>query len=291
MKTLSLLLLAAGLAGLSVAATSRPAEQSVPAELQPAGDWASDPIWYDGLVEKTTYAAVKTIYGEPRSYEATFLTNKEQHDRATWTKANGSTDTVEVWKHNQIEVVPTPNYDYKFITTSHFTTDALKLTRFDCTSQEWCGTSFKQFMQNGDDGYEYFGFSYMPEAGRTTGTVEASDKPIVPFNGLSLFLRGYDFEAREPLNLWILPDQKSNRATKWKPQHATARFVEETDDGYRLSVDTSPAGEGQMSIQVNLGLFVFAKDRQHVMLSANMGNGDTYELKSQERVNYWTLPK
>ena len=252
-----------------------------------AGAWSSDPIWYDGLVEQATYDAQMTLYGRPRSFEAVVLTNKEQHDLSTRTKADGSTDTVEVWKHNYIEVAPTPNYDYKFVTTSHFAVDDLTLTRFDFSSQEWCGTSFKQYQRAGD-GWDYWSFSYMPEAGRVSGQVSAGDAPTVPLNGLSLFLRGYDFDAREPLDLWVLPDQKMNRPSEYKPVHATVRFIEETSDGYQLSVDTSPSEPGSMSTQVNLGTFVFAKDRQHVMLSATFGNGDSYELKSLDRVDYWT---
>src|SRR5690554_5350586 len=85
----------------------------VPAAAQE--NWKSDPIWYDGLAEKAVYDAQRVIYGHSRSYEAVVFTNKEQHDVKTLTKAGDATETVEVFKHNHIEVVPSPNYDYKFV--------------------------------------------------------------------------------------------------------------------------------------------------------------------------------
>ena len=274
---LGLVAAGAGLAaGLAVA---RPAE-SVP--LQPQGAWAVDSAWYDGLVEKATYDAVKVIYGRPRTYEATFLTNKEQHDTKTWTKADGSTSAVEVWKHNQIEVVPTPNYDYKFVTTTHATVEGLSLTRLDATSQEWCGTAFHQYEKaEGEGAYDYFAFSYMPEQGRVSATVDddVADAPLIPFNGLSLYLRGYDFDGRGDLTFRLLPDQKSNKLVDHDPVDATVTFAGETGDGYQLAL--TAGGE-------EVGTFEFAKDRQHVMLSYEGVNGDSYQLKDLDRVDYWT---
>lgn len=267
----------------SFTATAAPAEG-----LRAQGEWSTDSIWYDGLVEKATYDAEKVIYGHARAYEATFLSNKEQHDTHTWTKADGSDSTAEVWKHNIIEVVPTPNYEYKFESTSHFETQNLALTRLDVASQEWCGTSFKQYMRidAGGDGsggglaWDFFQFSYMPEAGRVNATVKQDNLPVVPFNGLSLFLRGYDFEARPELKLLLLPDQKANGLTPDEPFEATVTFKGETDEGYQLEAKKA-GGEA-------IGAYTFAKDRNHVMLSYEGANGDSYTLKSLDRIDYWT---
>src|SRR5689334_11183881 len=75
-----------------------------------ADGWKDDPVWYDGLVEKAVYSATRVVYNRPRPYEAIFFTNKENHDQRTLTKADKSDQQVEVWKHNQIEDIPTPNY-------------------------------------------------------------------------------------------------------------------------------------------------------------------------------------
>lgn len=272
----SLLLTATLLATTNATATAAESDTS----------WDQDSVWYDGLVEKTTYEASRVIYGSPRSFEATFLTNKEQHETATWTKATGrSGETVEVWKHNQIEVVPTPNYDYKFTTTSHLTVDGLELTRVDMSESEWCGTTFTQYIKS-DNGYDYFSFGYMPGEGRRTGTVDAADVvPVnmVPVNALPLYLRDFDFEAGGEVAVTLLPDQKSNRLQPWEPVAGTIKYVGEVDGGHALEVF---AGDRL------LGTYVMAdRDRLHVMVSYESADGtQTYELKTQERVDYWTVP-
>ncbi|MEM8873613.1 MAG: hypothetical protein AAGD32_05075 [Planctomycetota bacterium] len=258
---------------LSVALMTTSADTSQPVS------WDQDSTWYDGLVEKATYDATRVIYGKARSYEAIFLTNKEQHETATWTKATGgSVKTVEVWKHNQIEVVPTPNYDYKFTTTSHLTVDGLELTRMDMSESEWCGTTFAQYIKTGD-GYDYFSFGYMPGEGRQTGTVSGD---VVPVNALPLYLRDFDFAAGEDVTLSLLPDQKSNRLQPFTPVEGTIKYLGEVDGGYELEVH----------IGGNLfGTYTMAdRDRLHVMLSFESADGtQTYKLKSQDRVNYWSI--
>lgn len=251
---------------------------------QAADNWSTDPIWYDGLVEKAVYTGSRVIYGKARPFEATFLTNKEQHDRKTLTKESGSKELVEVWKHNQIELVPTPNYDYKFVATSHFTTENLTLTRLDVASQEWCGTSFKQFqlidVNSPTPAWSFWGFSYMPEAGRIEGRLESAAVPTVPFNGLPLWLRNYDFDARPTVKFRLIPDQKSNRQTPWKPIDAEIRHAGTTAEGHKLELRAA----GQL-----LGTYEFANDRRHVMLRYTGSDGLSYQLQSLDRVNYWTI--
>ena len=279
LRTLTFVAVAFGTAATVVvfARAADDAPQS-PSGVQADADWAADPIWHDGLVEKAVYDAEKVIYGHPRRYEATLLTNKEAHDPATWTKSTGGGGT-EVWKFNQIEVVPTPNYDYKFETTCHLETRDLSLTRLDAASQEWCGASFKQFVRGGD-GWDYFGFSYLPEQGRRSGSVAPGDRPVVPADALALALRGYDFAARRPLKLALIPSQKSNKLEPWQPVPATVTFAAETPDGYALDVSLDGGDK--------LGTYRFAKDRRHVLLSYDGANGDTLKLKSLDRVDYWT---
>ena len=245
--------------------------------------WSKDPIWHDGLVEKATYAASRVVYGKPRAYEAIFFTNKEQHDARTWTKADKSDKTVEVWKFNQVEVIPTPNYDYKYVTTAHVSVRDRWLTRLDCSSQEFCGTSFKQFlmktMPKGEKpgALSYWGFSYMPEAGRVTAEVPDA----VAVDALPLTLRGYPFGA-PGIKMHLLPSQKSNHPTAHKPVIGGVSYRGEDGDAYKLEL----SGDGLAG-----GTYWMAKDpaRRHIMLKYRGADGQTYDLKSVERVNYWTI--
>lgn len=247
-----------------------------------ADGWKNDKIWYDGLVEKAVYSASRVIYGKPRSYQAIFLTNKETHDLKTMTKASTSNDTIEVWKHNQIEDIPTPNYTYHYVTTTHLTTADFYLTRLDCGEMEWCGTSFKQYLSLGiGKGLSYQAWSYMPQAGKMVGLVSTSDRARVAWNSLPLWLRDYDFKKGETIKIFLLPDQRSNQQTEFGAQDGEIRFRGEEDGSYKLEVSMN----GKLA-----GTYWMAKDRLHIMTRYESADGtQKYELKSQDRVNYWTI--
>jgi hypothetical protein len=248
-----------------------------------ADGWKDDAIWHDGLVEKAVYAASRVIYGKPRPYEAIFLTNKEQHDHATLTKADKSKDTIEVWKHNQIEDIPTPNYTYHYVTTSHLTTNELALTRLDCGEMEWCGTSFKQYLdipQISSNQISYLAFSYMPEAGRIETAVWYK-RFVVATDSLPLYLRNFEFKPGNQFQFDLLPSQKSNRPTEYKVQDGALRFAGEDGDAWKIELLIS----GKLA-----GTYWMAKNRLHVMTRYESADGtQKYELKSVDRVNYWTI--
>jgi hypothetical protein len=262
-------------------------------------DWRTDPVWHDGLAEKATYKASRIVYGKPRPYSAILFTNKEQHDRRTNTKSDKSTDTVEVFKHNHIETIPTPNYPYHYQATSHFTVDGLLLTRLDVSSQEFCGTSFKQLIADltqkaATRSWTYREFSYMPEAGWRDGQVTAPGaEPVIPADGLPLALRAYDFAAKKPVRFWMLPSQKSNRSTSNELVAAEVRFAAEEDGSYKLELvtfaPTKMAGTAWDQASKPYATVWMAKDRQHVMTRYNGVDGQKYELEKVERVNYWTI--
>jgi hypothetical protein len=253
-----------------------------------ADDWKSDPIWHDGLVEKAVYSASRTVYGKPRPYTAIFFTNKEQHDAATLTKADKAKETIEVWKHNQVEDIPTPNYTYHYLTTSHLTVDRLELTRLDCSSQEFCGTSFKQYLAKPQrsgggwtfDHWDYWSFSYMPEAGRRAATVTKSDRPVVAESSLPIYLREFDFAAKAEVTISLLPSQKSNRATPAEPIAATLHYAGEENGTHKVELVVEKAVRAT---------YWMAADRLHVMVTYSGPEGQTYELKEVSRVNYWTI--
>jgi hypothetical protein len=246
--------------------------------------WATDPVWHDGLVEKATYAASRIVYGKPRPYTAIFFTNKEQHDRATLTKSDKGRDTIEVWKLNQVEDIPTPNYTYHYVTTTHLTTRDMTLTRHESSSQEFCGTSFKQYTLKIWPGttlgqLDYFAFSYMPEAGRTEAVINTAT--AIPFDALPLRLRGYDFATKPDLNLELLPSQKNNRSTPRDPFAATVKYAGEENGAHKLELHV----RGEPNPRAT---YWMAKDRLHVMLKFTGPQGQTYDLKDLARVDYWT---
>jgi hypothetical protein len=247
-----------------------------------ADDWKTDAVWYDGLVEKAVYSASRVVYGQPRPYTAIFFTNKEQHDKKTLTKANQSKDTLEVWKHNQIEDIPTPNYTYHYVTTSHLAVDSLRLTRLDCSSQEFCGASFKQYLDEGGKGLAYWSFSYMPEAGRKTDVIHVTGGYAIAQDSLPLCLRDYNFKDRPRIKIAMLPSQKSNRPTPSQPILCEIRSAGDEDNLHRIDI----VGNDDKTI----GSYWLAKDRLHVMVKCRgVADDQQYDLKELTRVNYWTI--
>jgi hypothetical protein len=245
-----------------------------------ADGWKTDPIWHDGLVEKAVYNATRVVYAHPRHYQMIIFTNKEQHDLKTDTKSDTSKDTVEVWKHNQIEDIPTPNYHYHYETTTHLDVNTLDLTRLDCSSQEFCGTSFKQYLrQFPAQSWSYWAFSYLPEQGRIQGTVTQSQHKVVAADSLPLYLRDFDFAGQGVQEVALLPDQTNNNNVKFEPVEAQIRFAGEDGDSYKLQV---------LANGKTLGTYWMAKDRLHVMTRYQGADGQTYELANVSRVNYWT---
>lgn len=247
--------------------------------------WADDPAWYDGLAEKAVYSATRVVYGKPRAYEAIFFTNKEQHDQRTLTKAEKSDHTVEVWKFNEIENIPTPNYTYHYVTTTHLTTAGMDLTRSDCSSQEFCGTSFKQFLRPlGSRWIDYWSFSYMPEAGRVEAKLVAKSRPMIPQDALPLYLRGLtSLPTGQETKLDLLPSQKSNGPTPHEAVEVRIRSLGQDGDSVKF--------EARDRHDKLLGTYWMALDRRHVMLRYVSGDGQqTYTLKTVDRVNYWSLP-
>ena len=285
-NALCVLLSLAPHAGICFGAQSSPSTKPSAAESSTVGAWASDPVWHDGLVEKATYDASRVVYGKPRAYSAVFLTNKEAHDPKTLTKSPGGGPWVEVWKFNQIEVIPTPNYDYKYEATCHLTTDGRwLLTRLDAASQEWCGATFKQYelmsgLNGGPAAWDYFGFCYLPGTGRVEKKVSGGDGvPVVAFNSLPLYLRNFDFISKVDEKIRLLPDQKTNRPAPVDPVDATVRYAGTEEVGHKLELVVG----GKV-----IGTFHFAPDRLHVMTAYEGPDGQTYKLKEVERTDYWT---
>jgi hypothetical protein len=245
-----------------------------------ADEWKREKVWQDGLVEKVVYDSVRVVYGKPRNYRTIVFTNKEDHDRRTLTKADRPGDTISVWKLNQIEEIPTPNYRYHYVTTSHLSAEALDLVRLDSSSQEFCGTSFKQYLRKADDAWDYWSFSYMPETGRKNGSIRQSHRKVVAFDSLPLFLRDMDFRTGASRAIALLPGQRSNRPTGSEAVYAEIRFAGDEGGSHKVELHV----EGKL-----FGTFWMARDRMHVMTRYAGEDGQRHELREQSRVNYWTI--
>lgn len=256
--------------------------------LAPAETWRTDRVWYDGLAEKCTYAATRTIYGIERRYEAVAYTNKERVDPRTGVKTDAE-DGVEVFKHHWSERVPTEQYDYDFSTMTYTRVEDLAAWKLTAATQEDCGASFKEVWRDGSK-LRWADSVYFPGAGRREGTL---DGKVVFFDALPLVMRDFRFDAAEDryAGFSLLPMQKDTHAVSFEPERRTARLA--GTSVLDLPIGKVRAYEVELvkpdgSVEARLW---HATDGSapwlHVLVRFEGPQGITYELKKHERLAYW----
>lgn len=256
-------------------------------------DWTTDRGWHQGKAEWALYDAVRPIYGTPRHYEATIFTNTQHMDPTTTTKASDHRipGATPVFKHNLSEMIPTEHYTYRFLTTAFVRTDGLDLYKLVMSSQEDCGTSYKQFQRTGAD-IEATQFVYFPDAGEPEATIAAADD-LVFHDTLSLILRG--FEMGETREVRLVTDQTDTHATPLRPAPATIRSL----GAERITV---PYGEVETHhVQVSHAVIggtetsdywmATAPGMRGVMVRYRGPFGVEYRLKRLAWWAYWAEPR
>jgi hypothetical protein len=110
--------------------------------------WSRDPVWDDGLAEVARYDAHRRVYGVDRGFETTLITVKEDFDSRLAVKADPPLEgrgLVTVLKLNIISRIQTENYPYNYLTSIFVRRDdPRRLVKMAGSSQEWCGTTFKE---------------------------------------------------------------------------------------------------------------------------------------------------
>jgi len=251
-----------------------------------AATWRDDPAWNSGKAEWALYEAERVVYGKPRQYEATIFTNKQHMDPKTTTKATNWQDpnSIEVFKHNYSEIFPTENYPYRMITTSFIRTDNLQPYKLTASSQEDCGSSFRNFVADNNQ-MKVDQFCYFPDTGHSQQTIDTS-KGIAFHNALSLTLRDFPYGVifiKQP-ELNLIPDQRKNTKTKTSPENATISYIGEEDitvpygklNAHHLRIDHAEDG-GETESH-----FWFAADPKllNVMVQYEGPYGIKYKLKN-----------
>ena len=84
--------------------------------------------------------------------------------------------------------------------------------------------------------------------------------------------------------IYVLPSQKSNRPTPFEPILVFPEYLGQDGDSYKVALHLGGKTDKL------LGTYWMAKDRGHVMTKYISADAQqTYELKSVQRVNYWTI--
>ncbi len=285
--------------GSAISETAQP-ESTTTMHLQQSSSWWSDPDWHKGKAEWALYDATRNFYGRARHYEATIFTNKQQMDPDTTTKTDNDPNggAFEVFKHNVSEIIPTENYDYRFLTTAFVRVDDLLTYKLIMSSQDDCGASYKQFVVD-DQKIHATSFSYFPNEGKRDETYRLPGQPrnFSFHDDLTLTLRGYPFDQDEPPDIRrkLIGDQTVPVATSSRPEEALIEFIAiETLDvpygsveTFHLRVTHQPIGSTDESH------YWFATDStmRHVLVQYEGPWEITYRLKRLDWWAYWSDPR
>lgn len=250
-------------------------------------DFAAMDYWNDGLAEMCYYDATDRIYGKPREYTRVMLMNREWIDPDTMVKFVGEdrSKAVSVFKITIAEEIPTENYNYRYLVSQYLRRSDLRFEKLAVSSQEWCGTTFKQ-LKRGADAVTLTGFSYFEGEGDQTFTLPA-DANVYPRESLFALARhtALSGESRElqvlnPLRSTHLQEPTTRRLTL-VPKAKTQRV-------------TVPAGTYTARIvhlkdgEAIIAEYVMDASAPHLLLSFEDRETDqSFALRAFEKRAYW----
>lgn len=250
------------------------------------GRFSDLPLWDDGLSEMSYYDAVETIYGEPRHYTRTLLFNREWLDPTDRVKADEPDPRrgdIPVFKLNIVEQIPTENYNYRFMATVFLDRRTLRPQKLAVSSQEWCGTTYKQ-MQWLENETRFIGFSYF--GGEADRQWSLPPSPVIyPIEALFVIARAAAAAERD-MDLRLVGPLRTTHLRKPVPVTATLRMK-----------------QGQRTIRVPFGRFqvrtvaVAAGDAEYTfdvesaapyrLIRHRSSDGSSMSLRFVERRAYW----
>lgn len=255
-----------------------------------SSDWARDPVWDDGKAEVAVYEASRVIYGAPRAYEAVLLTVKEDLDAAKLVKADppyGNRSIVTVLKQNAVREIPTPNYDYRIMTSTFVEReDPTRLVKLTSGSHEWCGNTWKAIRSR--DGHTVYDWSSYFD-GESDGFQALEFGPgSLTEDQLPMALRGLDFREGLTFDVRLLPSLANNRGGRLGLGETTILVRE-------LQTISVPAGRTRAwKVQVvgsrRNTTYWFDSAGTHPMVAMESSDGDVLHLIRIERRAYWQLP-
>ncbi|HEX8428307.1 hypothetical protein [Hymenobacter sp.] len=248
--------------------------------------WAMNKLWEDGLAEVAVYDAERIVYDKVRRFEYVQITVKEEFNDQYKVKTDDyqRPDLFPVMKVNQFCRIPTEQYPYHFLTSLFFRREnPVGLYKLTTSSQEWCGNTFKAFL---DDGLQYMQTynSYWDTQGAGQRNLR---RDILFEDALPYTLRTLRFAALPTFQAAVCELQQTSKATP--PTYYEAE----------IKVQEAPAAdtpEPAWLVRVQLApdktsTYWFAKRYPNLLLRQAAWDGRNLTLKKVSRYAYWTHPK
>ncbi|SHK51478.1 hypothetical protein [Hymenobacter psychrotolerans] len=247
--------------------------------------WAMDKLWEDGLAEVAVYDAERVIYSQARRFEYVQLTVKEEFNQQYQVKTDDyqRPDLFSVMKVNQFCRIPTEQYPYHFLTSLFFRRESpLRLHKLTTSSQEWCGTTFKAFL---DDGQQYTETYNSYWDGQGAGQRHLR-RDLLFEDALPYTLRSLRFHDGLTFQVAVCELQQTSKAAAPAIYHATVSV------GPAAAADTA---EAAWQVRVRLGegkesTYWFARKYPNVLLRQATWDGRNLRLRKLSRYAYWSHP-
>ena len=244
--------------------------------------WAQNAIWDDGKAEVAQYNATRTIYKKERKFTYTYITVSEDFNKEFNVKTDNyqRKDLFKIMKVNAFSAIETDNYPYHFLTSMFFLRDnPVLLHKLTSSSQEWCGNTFKEYLNKGKN-FKYNYHSYWDGEGDGSSQIKAD---VLFEDQLNYTLRSLRFKDGLTFKAKVVESQISSKA---KPLNVySAKFLISNETKNLDNLNT-------WKITVNLGqgktnLYYFDKSYPNIMLKAISWDGRNFELKKVSRYAYW----
>jgi hypothetical protein len=245
-------------------------------------EWANNKLWYDGLAEVVTYNAQRVVYKKQRDFEYTYITVAEDFNKEFDVKTDDykRKDLFKVMKLNAFANIITENYPYHYLTSMFFYFDKpWAMDKMSSSSQEWCGNTFKEYLNKGNDYFMHY-HSYFDGEGdgekKISNDVLFEDQLIYTLRSLN-FKAGLNFDAK------VLESQISNKVGKLKIYDAKLMVEEGNKD-----IPEKPTWKVTVNLAPNkTNVYYFEKAYPNLLLKQNSWDGFNLTLKKTSRYAYW----
>jgi hypothetical protein len=245
-----------------------------------AGRIGSDTLWDDGRAEVARYTARGPRYGRERAYEVVTIVVKEPFDIERGVKAQ--VGGVEVLKFNQLVTMPTGIYTYRQMSSFFLRRADLAPLKLAVSSQEWCGTTFKEWRDRGPasalETHSYF----EGEGDRTFPLAPAPD--LVFEDAIAVVLRDDPASRR----LRLVASEISNRAAAPEVSEAAVERSPRT-----VAIETAIGRRRAEEVRVVRGgrvdRLLFDTVPPHVLLLWERADGHVWRVAAVKRLDYWNL--
>lgn len=245
-------------------------------------EWANKKLWYDGLAEVATYDAQRSVYNKERDFEYTYITVAEDFNKAFRVKTDDyeRKDLYKVMKVNAFCKIETENYPYHYLTSMFFYFNKpWAMDKMTNGSQEWCGNTFKEYLNKGDN-YLLNYHSYFDGEGDGEKQIPTD---LLFEDQLNYTLRSLNFKDNLSFKTQILESQISNKVGKLKIYDAQLTV----EDGLK---EIAEKDSWRVSVKLandKVNVYFFDKAYPNILLKQHTWDNRNLMLKKTSRYAYW----